>query len=117
MNGAGKSTLIKIISGLESHFEGERWVHPGVRIGYLAQEPELDATKNVEQNVMEGLQESQDLLDEFEKVSLAMGNPDADFDTLLDQQAELQMKIDELNCWDLQVRKLASLNLCVSISI
>ena len=100
-NGAGKSTLIKIITGLLPDFHGTRWVKDNLRIGYLAQEPILDATKTVRENIMEGLAESENLMKEFTKVSEAMGEEDADFDVLLEEQAELQGKIDALDCWDL----------------
>ena len=76
---------------------GER----GLRIGYLPQEPELDPKKNVYENIMDGLAESTQLLDAFDAISAKMGEPDADFDTLLDQQADLQAKIDHLDCWNL----------------
>jgi sulfate-transporting ATPase len=65
----------------------------------LQQEPELDPTKTVFENVMEGIKESTSLLERFDKVSAEMGAPDADFDTLLEEQASLQDKIDHLNCW------------------
>ena len=76
---------------------GER----GLRIGYLPQEPELDPKKNVYENIMDGLAESTQLLDAFDAISAKRGEPDADFDTLLDQQADLQAKIDHLDCWNL----------------
>ncbi|TMW55438.1 hypothetical protein Poli38472_010320 [Pythium oligandrum] len=100
-NGTGKSTLLKIIAGVRKEFDGERWVKDGLRVGYLAQEPYLDPNKNVYENIMDGLKETTDLLERFDEVSMAMGEPDADFDTLLAEQAELQDKIDHLNCWDL----------------
>ncbi|DBA02536.1 TPA: hypothetical protein N0F65_011008 [Lagenidium giganteum] len=100
-NGSGKSTLMKIVAGVRTEFDGERWVKDGVRVGYLPQEPQLDPSKNVFENIMDGLKESQDLLQRFDDVSMAMGEPDADFDALLAEQAELQDRIDQLNCWDL----------------
>lgn len=100
-NGSGKSTLIKVIAGVSKDHDGERWVKDGLRIGYLQQEPYLDPTKNVYENIMDGLKESQDLLKRFDEVSMAMGEPDADFDALLAESAELQDKIEHLGCWDL----------------
>lgn len=100
-NGSGKSTLLKVVAGVRSDFDGERWVKPGVKVGYLPQEPVLDPAKTVLQNIMDGLAESQALLARFDEVSMAMGEPDADFDKLLEEQAELQDKIEHLGCWDL----------------
>jgi ATP-binding cassette ChvD family protein len=101
-NGAGKSTLMKIMAGIDKEFNGEAWAADGVSVGYLSQEPQLDASKDVLGNVMEGVGPTKALLDEFEAVSLAMGEEDADFDTLLAKQAELQEKIDAADAWDLQ---------------
>ncbi|KAF1317916.1 Atp-binding protein, partial [Globisporangium splendens] len=100
-NGSGKSTLVKVIAGVSKDHDGERWVKDGLKIGYLQQEPYLDPEKNVYENIMDGLKESQDLLKRFDDVSMAMGEPDADFDALLAEQAELQDKIEHLGCWDL----------------
>ncbi|KAF0695573.1 Aste57867_13613 [Aphanomyces stellatus] len=100
-NGTGKSTLMKVLAGVNKDFDGERWTKPGLRIGYLQQEPQLDPNKTVFENVMDGIKESTDLLKRFDEVSAAMGEPDADFDTLLAEQAELQDKIEHLDCWDL----------------
>lgn len=101
-NGSGKSTLVKVIAGVSTQdHDGERWVKDGLRIGYLQQEPYLDPEKNVYENIMDGLKESQDLLKRFDEVSMAMGEPDADFDALLAESAELQDQIEHLGCWDL----------------
>ncbi|POM66119.1 ABC transporter ABCF family, partial [Phytophthora palmivora] len=100
-NGSGKSTLLKVIAGVSSDFDGERWVKDGLKVGYLPQEPQLDPSKNVYENIMDGLKESQTLLAKFDEVSMAMGEPDADFDALLDEQAKLQDQIEHLGCWDL----------------
>jgi ATP-binding cassette ChvD family protein len=101
-NGAGKSTLLKIMAGLDKDISGEAWAAEGVSVGFLQQEPQLDASKDVLGNVMEGVGETAAMLKEFEEVSNAMADPDADFDTLLARQAELQEKIDHADAWDIQ---------------
>ena len=98
-SGAGKSTLLKMMAGIDKEFNGEAWAADGVTVGYLAQEPELDPKKDVLGNVMEGVGATAKLLEDFEAVSNAMADPDADFDTLLAKQAELQEKIDHLDAW------------------
>ncbi|KAG9406039.1 ATP-binding cassette sub- F member 3 [Aphanomyces cochlioides] len=100
-NGSGKSTLMKVLAGVTKEYDGERWTKPGLRIGYLQQEPYLDPNKTVFENVMDGIKESTALLKRFDEVSAAMGEPDADFDKLIEEQAALQEKIELLNCWDL----------------
>ncbi|MDP9196197.1 MAG: energy-dependent translational throttle protein EttA [Pseudomonadota bacterium] len=100
-NGAGKSTLLKIMAGRDTEFTGEAWAAEGATVGYLEQEPQLDATKSVAENVMMGLGETKRLVDRFNAVSALMAEPDADFDTLLAEQAQLQEKIDALDAWDL----------------
>jgi ATP-binding cassette ChvD family protein len=101
-NGAGKSTLLRIMAGIDKDFSGEAWAADGVSVGFLQQEPQLDASKDVLGNVMEGVGATAALLKEFEEVSNAMADPDADFDTLLAKQAELQEKIDHADAWDVQ---------------
>ena len=100
-NGAGKSTLMRIMAGMETEFNGEAWAAEGARVGYLSQEPELDPAKTVQENVMEGLGEIKLHVDRFNEVSAAMAEPDADFDALMAEQADLQEKIDAADAWDL----------------
>ncbi len=100
-NGSGKSSLLKILAGVDTEYQGEMRVTPGFTIGYLAQEPELDETTDVIGNVRQGLGELAGLVDRYNEVCNAMGEPDADFDKLLSEQADLQDKIDAANAWDL----------------
>src|SRR5712672_2717868 len=83
-NGAGKSSLLRIMAGVDQDFQGEAWSAKGTKIGYLAQEPQLDSSKNVRENV-----------------ELAVAEPDADFDKLLAEQARVQERIDTLDLWNL----------------
>jgi sulfate-transporting ATPase len=102
-NGAGKSTLMKIMAGYDKDFSGEAWAAQGARVGYLAQEPQLDPTKTVQENVMEALKETKALVDRFEEVSMKLGeveDPD-EMTALIDEQAELQEKIEAADAWDL----------------
>ena len=101
LNGAGKSTLLRIIAGVDTDYIGQISVQKGITFGYLPQEPELDPSKTVREIVQEGVQETVNILKQYEEVSNKLSEPDADFDTLLDQQAKLQEKIDHLNAWDL----------------
>jgi len=100
-NGSGKSSLLRIMAGLDDGFTGEARLTPGFTVGYLPQEPQLDPTKNVFDNVAEGMAEAFGLVTRFNEVCAAMGDPDADFDALLSEQADLQAKIDAANAWDL----------------
>ncbi|MDQ2068556.1 energy-dependent translational throttle protein EttA [Natronospira bacteriovora] len=102
LNGAGKSTLLRIMAGIDTEIEGEARPQPGIKIGYLAQEPELDETKDVRGNVEEGIAETKALVDEFNAVSEQMADPDADFEALMAKQAELQDKIEAANAWNLE---------------
>ncbi|HRJ61430.1 MAG TPA: energy-dependent translational throttle protein EttA [Azospirillaceae bacterium] len=102
VNGAGKSTLMKIMAGMDTEFTGEAWAAKGAKVGYLPQEPQLDPTKTVAENVLDALAETKALVDRFNAVSEAMADPDADFDALLTEQAELQEKIDAADAWDLE---------------
>ncbi|MFZ0769255.1 MAG: energy-dependent translational throttle protein EttA [Acidimicrobiales bacterium] len=101
-NGSGKSSLLRIMAGLDDGFTGEARLTPGFSVGFLSQEPQLDPTKNVVDNVADGVAEQRDLLLRFNEVCAAMGDPEADFDALLPQQSELQSKIDAANAWDLE---------------
>jgi ATP-binding cassette ChvD family protein len=101
-NGSGKSSLLRIMAGLDDGFTGEARLTPGFSVGYLSQEPQLDPLKDVVGNVADGVAEQRDLLIRFNEVCAAMGDPDADFDKLLTEQADLQTKIDAANAWDLE---------------
>ncbi|MCB9990359.1 MAG: energy-dependent translational throttle protein EttA [Rhodospirillales bacterium] len=100
-NGAGKSTLLRIMAGQDKDYTGESWAADGARVGYLPQEPHLDESKTVEQNVMEGLGEIKRMVDRYNEVSAAMAEPDADFDALMAEMGELQEKIDAADGWEL----------------
>ncbi len=100
-NGSGKSSLLRIMAGEDDGYTGEARLTPGFTVGFLPQEPELDATKDVLGNVTDGVAETKALLDRFNEVCEAMGDPDADFDALLAEQAALQDKIDAAKAWDL----------------
>lgn len=104
VNGAGKSTLLKIMAGVDKEFNGEAWAADGVKVGYLEQEPKLDPTKNVMENVMDGLGNVRDLLAEFEAVSAKFAEPmsDDEMNALIEKQAQLQEQIDACNGWDLE---------------
>lgn len=104
VNGAGKSTLLKIMAGVDKEFNGEAWAADGVKVGYLEQEPKLDPSKNVMENIMDGLGETRDLLKRFEEVSMKFAEPmsDDEMNALIEEQAELQEKIDACNGWDLE---------------
>ena len=104
LNGAGKSTLLKIMAGIETEFSGEAWAADGVRVGYLSQEPDLDPEKTVEENVLEGVAEAKALLDRFEAVSARFAEEmsDDEMQALIEEQAEIQEKIEAANVWDLQ---------------
>ena len=104
-NGAGKSTLLRVMAGEEKEFIGEAYPHKKARVGYLPQEPELDPDKTVLENVMEGVAEVQALLDRFNEISAAFGDPDLDPDKmekLLAEQGEVQDQIDAAGGWELE---------------
>ena len=100
-NGAGKSTLIKIMAGLDTDITGEAWAGENISVGYLAQEPELDESKTVLENVKDGAREIADMVDRFNAVTAEMAEPDADFDALGTEMGELQEKIDAVDGWTL----------------
>ena len=103
VNGAGKSTLLKIMAGLDGEFVGEAWAAEGAKVGYLPQEPELDPSKDVLGNVMEGVAETKALLERFDEVSAKFAEPldDDEMNALIAEQAEIQERIDALDAWDL----------------
>ena len=100
-NGAGKSTLLRIMAGLEEPSSGVAELDPKATVGFLSQEPELDPAKDVRGNVEDGVRELRDLLDRFNAISAAFAEPDADFDALLAEQAEVQDRIDRADAWSL----------------
>jgi sulfate-transporting ATPase len=102
-NGAGKSSLLRIMAGVDHDFQGEAWPHEGTRIGYLSQEPQLDSSKNVKENVDIAVKPTRDLLRKFEEISNKFAEPmsDDEMTKLLDAQAKVQEKIDAANAWDL----------------
>ncbi|MFN3708118.1 energy-dependent translational throttle protein EttA [Microcella sp.] len=100
-NGAGKSTILKIMAGLDTPSNGEARLSDGYSVGILMQEPELDESKTVLENVQDGVRELYDKITRFNEISAAMADPDADFDTLLAEMGVLQEAIDAANGWDL----------------
>ncbi|MDM4764350.1 energy-dependent translational throttle protein EttA [Galbitalea sp. SE-J8] len=100
-NGAGKSTILKIMAGLDTPSNGEARLTPGYTVGILMQEPELDESKTVLENVQEGVAEIKGKVDRFNEISAAMADPDADFDALLAEMGTLQEAIDAADAWDL----------------
>ncbi len=100
-NGAGKSTILKIMAGLDQPSNGEAKLTPGYSVGILMQEPELDESKTVLENVQEGVGPIKAKLDRFNEISQAMAEPDADFDALLAEMGTLQEAIDAADAWDL----------------
>ncbi|MDR2416920.1 MAG: energy-dependent translational throttle protein EttA [Holosporales bacterium] len=103
-NGAGKSTLLKIMAGIDAEIQGEAWVAQGARVGYLPQEPQLNPSLNVQDNILSGLTEARQLLEDFERVSARFSESlhDDEMAQLIEEQANLQEKIDALDAWDLE---------------
>lgn len=101
LNGAGKSTLLRIIAGEDEDYLGDISRQKGITTGYLPQEPKLDPEKTVLDIVQEGVQETMDLVKEYEAVNAEFSNPDADFDALIAKQAKLQEKIDQIDAWNI----------------
>jgi ATP-binding cassette ChvD family protein len=100
-NGAGKSTVLQIMAGLQQPSNGEAYLTPGFTVGILLQEPILDETKNVIDNVKEGVAETVSMLKRFDEISEEMASPDADYDKLLAEMGDLQEKLDHRNAWEL----------------
>ena len=102
-NGVGKSTLIKIMAGIDTDFTGEAWPGENITVGYLEQEPELDKSKTVLENVKDGARGTADMIDRFNEISMLMADPpeDADFDALMEEMGTLQEKIDAVDGWTL----------------
>lgn len=102
-NGAGKSTLMKIMAGIDSDIQGEAWPGENITVGYLPQEPELDTSKTVLENVREGAGETAQMVERFNAISAEMGDPgeDTDFDALMEEMGGLQEKIDAVDGWTL----------------
>jgi len=104
INGAGKSTLLRIMAGIETDFQGEAWSADGLKVGYLAQEPELDNSLTVLENVLLGMGEKKALVDRFNEISARFAEEmsDDEMNALIEEQGELQEKIDNANAWDLE---------------
>ena len=100
-NGAGKSTVLQIMAGLQQPSNGEAYLTPGYTVGILLQEPVLNESKNVIDNVKEGVAETVAMLDRFNAITEELGNPDADYDKLLAEMGDLQEKLDHRNAWEL----------------
>lgn len=107
LNGSGKSSLLRIMAGEDKDFNGEATPHPGIKIGYLSQEPKLDPQKNVRENVIEGVREVYQLLERFNEISMKFCDPEISPDEmqkLMDEQGELQAAIDAVNGWEIDRR-------------
>ena len=103
LNGSGKSSLLRILAGIDTEFNGETVISPGLTVDYLSQEPELDPAKTVKEIVEEGVQETVDLLNEFNTINEKFAEPmdDEEMQALIDRQGEVQEKLDTLDAWDL----------------
>ena len=104
LNGAGKSTLLKIMAGIETEFQGEAWSADGIKVGYLAQEPELDPSLDVAGNVLSGMGRAKQLVDRFNEISAKFAEEmtDEEMNAVIAEQAELQEEIDAIDAWDLE---------------
>jgi len=101
-NGAGKSTLLKIMGGVDTDFTGEAWAAENVRVGYLEQEPKLNESKTVQENVMEALSDVTAMVTRYNEVAAEMADPEADFEALTEEMGDLQEKIDAADGWELE---------------
>ena len=101
-NGAGKSSLLRIMAGLDDGFSGEARLTPGFTVGYLSQEPQLDPTKDVKQNVLDGVRPVQDLIDAYNAVMAKWSDPDADYEAIGAEQSALEDKINAADAWNLE---------------
>ncbi|HID68986.1 MAG TPA: ATP-binding cassette domain-containing protein, partial [Desulfobacterales bacterium] len=103
LNGSGKSSLLRILAGIDTEFNGETVISPGLTVDYLSQEPELDPAKTVKEIVEEGVQDTVDLLNEFNEINEKLAEPmsDDEMQALIDRQGEVQEKLDNLDAWDL----------------
>ncbi len=104
LNGSGKSTLLRIMAGVDKEFNGQTILSEGYTVGYLEQEPLIDCSKTVREVVEEGVQETVDLLKEFEAINAAFADPDADMEKLCERQAVVQDRLDALDAWELDSR-------------
>jgi ATP-binding cassette ChvD family protein len=100
-NGAGKSTVLQIMAGLQQPSNGEAYLTPGFTVGILLQEPKLDESRSVLENVQDGVRETMDMLARFNAISEEMASPDADYDTLLAEMGSLQEQLDHRNAWEI----------------
>jgi ATP-binding cassette ChvD family protein len=100
-NGAGKSTVLQIMAGLQQPSNGEAYLSPGFTVGILLQEPKLDESRSVLENVQDGVRETMDMLARFNAISDEMASPDADYDTLLAEMGTLQEQLDHRNAWEI----------------
>jgi len=112
LNGAGKSTLLKIMAGIETEFQGEAWAADGIKVGYLAQEPELDPSLDVSGNVLAGMGRAKELVDRFNEVSAKFAEEmtDDEMNVVIAEQAELQEEIDAIDAWDLERKAEIAMN-------
>ena len=104
LNGSGKSTLLKIMAGIDKEFNGEARPQPDIKIGYLSQEPQLDASKNVRGNVEAGVGKTMDLLARFNDISMKFAEPmsENEMNKLLEEQGNLQNEIDAVGGWEIE---------------